>query len=1008
MKYLQHAAAAFVELFAADGAAVIDEAAKGETLPQGSTPVLTRSEIGWGVGSIPIRIPAVVSDVQRERLPVELSEQLAKFTLKSWMAVSSSSGRTYAEIWFRHGFVRLRKEDVAFVRLALDEIELIKTEGREDFESAEYNRLVKYGRVSVVKTDASFNVVAVSGGVIEALGVLPEDLFKPDAFKSVVAVEDYRRLARKIKRLVRDPREFTEEVRITHPNGSLHWLLVRLYPILSANRQLEGWEAIGFDVTDKKEAEGALVVQNRRVQALYEVSRALQSVADPTLVAEQGLNAMIRATGSAGGMVFFYSGSTDALELVSHAGVSASYVAGVKDVLKGGSLVRHCIQSKTAVLVGDIQHDDRAARILAESEGLRATIVAPLIVEDSVLGALLLSCREADRYNEEDLDLVKAAANQMALVVRQAEYYAAERKQASSFATLYRLSHELSKHYSVREMAEHAFPIIHNELPCKRMWLGVINEQGTHLVGQAGFGMGIRKKLIDMQIDLSESRPFLDEVISQHIPVVAEISDADVCEGLEGVMHRLGAKLLILVPLISIGKVIGVLCLEPIAGNAQLFQRRLPLLASMANEMGVAITTRAFEARLANASKMRMATMLAAGVAHNFNNLLQAVMGQASLLDIQLPAGSQQQQSAKQIVEAANRGAALVRQLLTVSKGDSGERSKIMLGSFLKNSEELYRSLLGDSIALKLKMTDSSAEILVDQPQLQQVMTNLLVNAKEALQNSAHRSVTITAGQVNLGPSEVDPELPPGVYARIDVSDTGPGMDAEKQLRCFEPFFSTKEGDSVTGLNYGGAGLGLSSAYSIVKAHDGLITVQSEVGKGATFSIFVPVIAKRSSTRGVSEVGTRQVLILGLPDGVSQMMRRTVESAGFNAIVTSDENDAKRLMRGDSAELALLVVAAERRSPSMLRFVRNIMQEGRKFAVMVVTSNPSRWRKLVRGMGELVVTEKQQQLRALTEMLTSLSQRISLKDRVQVSSDGNGNGAVPREGLSGAADDKKA
>ncbi len=974
---LESAATALTEIFAADGAVVLTATKQGSQLkgPQ-KTGVLSHSEGNWLAAKLPIRLPVAISDAQRERIPAELSELLSKSGIKSWLAVSSSSGNTAAEIWFQTGYVRMRREDITLLKLAIDELELLLERSGGDFDAAEYNRLVKYGRVSVIKTDRDFNVIGVSGGIIEALGILPEELFRPGAFRSIIAADDFGRISRKIKRLARDPREITEEIRINHAYGGAHWLLVRLYPILSANKELQGWEAIAFDISEKKEAEGALLIQNRRVEALYEVSRALQSVADPVLVVEQGLPALIKATDSAGGMIFFYNSSSDELELAAHAGVSAQYVAGVRDLLTSPSLVRHAIRSKTALLVGDIQSDPRAARRLAEAEGLRATIVAPLMVEDSVLGAVLLSCREADRYSDDDLELIKAAANQIGLVVKQAEYYAAERRQASSFAALYRLSHELSKHYTVREIAEHAFPIIHNEIACKRMWLGIVNDQDTHLIGQAGYGPGVRKKVIEMQIELNESRPFLDRVLAEHVPVIAEIKDGQLCGGLEGIMHRLGARTIVIVPLLAIGKVIGILCLEPLAGSPNSLTRKLPLLGSMANEIGSAITARRFESRIANANKMRMATMLASGVAHNFNNLLQAVMGQASLLELQLDPGSAQQLSARQIVQAANRGAALVKQLLTVSKGDNGERSVLSLNKFIRDSSDFYRSLLGDGVALEVQLSEELPEVWVDQAQMQQVMTNLLVNAREALQRSVTKEVSIKVVPVSLGSSEVDPELPPGKYVRVDVSDSGSGMDSEKQLRCFEPFFSTKDGDNSTGLNFEGAGLGLSSAYSIVKNHEGIISVHSEVGKGATFSIFLPLVAPKSaSATPESDIHVKDILILGMPDGVSQMMRRTVEGAGYNAIVTSDEGEARRVMRSDNHSLALLVVAAERRSPSMLRFVRDVRLTRGLFPVLVVTANPSRWRKLVRGLDGLVVTERQQQLRALSEILTEIGKK---------------------------------
>lgn len=817
--------------------------------------------------------PVFVSDPRRTRLEHEIVRYLDALSARSYAAVAMYHGgslRGWIECWSSSEYRHWTRDDSGFMQqiaefggLALDrqlsDKELLEPEApalRAELSElrAQYQRIVDYGNLLIVRTNAQLELVAIQGNTLDVLGVTSEALLNDSGvWSKFLHSPDFRELGRKVRRMKNHPADLNEEIRVVNQRTSeVRWLVVRALPLVAEDGAFLGWEGFGLDVTERHRAREELLEQGRRIEALYEVARALQVNLDPAVVTLKGLRALITATGSDCGFACFYDQEQQTLELVSAEGLSPSYVEEVSKILNGPTLVRYAVENKEGLLINNIQKDTRAAVDIARKEGLRSTIVMPLMLKDEVQGVLVLFCRKANRYGDADFDLVSAAASQVCLAIRQAESYLAEKRQVSALAALYRLSHELAKHTSPREVAEHAFPIIQAELACKRMWLGVLNEQGSHLLGQAGVGPGIRRHLIDVQIELDERHDFLDEAIKKKQAVVVRAGQALECSKLTRIVQRLNLGMFVIVPLVSLGQTVGILIVEPSLSSAFMIQRKLSLLTSMASELATVILARRFEAKLADAEKMRMAGLLASGVAHNFNNMLQAVMGQASLIEMQLGKDSPLTASAKMIIEAASKGASLIKQLLSFSMPGTSSKTTFAAAKMLNDSADLYRSILGSTIPLELRVEPEVPEIFADYSKIQQVITNLLMNAKEAIGGRENGAVRVTARKVRLASGEVDPELAPGSYLRIDVEDNGAGMDAERQSRCFEPFFTTKDVDVRTGLGFNGSGLGLSSAYSIIKSHEGSITVSSTLGEGSVFSIYVPVASPEAQKRAES------------------------------------------------------------------------------------------------------------------------------------------------------------
>jgi PAS domain S-box-containing protein len=243
---------------------------------------------------------------------------------------------------------------------------------------------------------------------------------------------------------------------------------------------------------------------------------------------------------------------------------------------------------------------------------------------------------------------------------------------------------------------------------------------------------------------------------------------------------------------------------------------------------------RALEQQLRQSQKLEAIGRLAGGVAHDFNNILMSIMGSADLLLMQLAARSPAADEAAEIKESVRRGAALTRQLLAFSRRQASSPRLFDVGEVIGGMETMLRRLIGPEVDFQIARR-APAPVRADPAQIEQVILNLVINARDAMPDGGRLSVVIDEIEVDDADRVAQLEGRSGAYARISVSDTGTGIDESTRARLFEPFFTTKQGK--------GTGLGLSIVYGIVKQNAGYIEVLSERGRGSTFAIYLPLAA---------------------------------------------------------------------------------------------------------------------------------------------------------------------
>jgi len=314
---------------------------------------------------------------------------------------------------------------------------------------------------------------------------------------------------------------------------------------------------------------------------------------------------------------------------------------------------------------------------------------------------------------------------------------------------------------------------------------------------------------------------------------------------------------------------------------------------------------RQLEGQVLQSQKLESIGRLAGGVAHDFNNLLIGILGYAQFLEEGIRAGNPSLEDLGEIRKAGERARDLTAQLLTVARRQASEQRVIDLNGVLQDSEKLLRRVIGEDIELAVQLEPRPWAIKADPGNLQQVLLNLAVNARDAMPRGG--KLTLETANVDLDERYASGHqgVVPGRYLLLTVSDSGQGMSAEVQAHLFEPFFTTK----APGL---GTGLGLATVHGIVKQSGGHIWVDSEVGRGTSFRIYLPrtdEVPARSSpdSHPRAHRGTEAVLVAEDEPSVRELIVRTLQGSGYRVLAASGGREALELAAQTLGELHLLL-----------------------------------------------------------------------------------------------------
>jgi PAS domain S-box-containing protein len=308
--------------------------------------------------------------------------------------------------------------------------------------------------------------------------------------------------------------------------------------------------------------------------------------------------------------------------------------------------------------------------------------------------------------------------------------------------------------------------------------------------------------------------------------------------------------------------------------------------------------------QLRQAQKMEAIGRLAGGVAHDFNNLLMAIRGYAEMIAQHLPEGDERREDAEEILKASDRAAGLTRQLLAFSRREVITQQAVALDHLVHTMQAMLQRLIGPEIQIVTEIWPDLTPVLADSTQLEQILVNLIINARDAMPKGG--KITIELRNVELDKIGVaaHPGLQPGDYVEMSVSDTGTGMDSETMSRIFEPFFTTKDSGK-------GTGLGLATVYGIVQQNNGAIEVQSRVGHGTTFYIYLPRATDLGKTAPIkpvsSELGHETILLVEDDDRVRALVSNMLRKNGYTVLLASAGDQALEIAARHRGRIHLLL-----------------------------------------------------------------------------------------------------
>lgn len=312
------------------------------------------------------------------------------------------------------------------------------------------------------------------------------------------------------------------------------------------------------------------------------------------------------------------------------------------------------------------------------------------------------------------------------------------------------------------------------------------------------------------------------------------------------------------------------------------------------------------EKQLLQSQKLEAIGRLAGGIAHDFNNLLSAITGYCELIRMQLHTEDPLYKKIEQISKCGERASALTRQLLAFSRQQVFQLKVLNMNDIVLDIENMLRRLIGENIAFRTALSEKLGIIKADPSQMEQIILNLVINARDAMPNGGHLTLETSNIWLDEGYAQMHFSVTPGEYIMIAVTDTGSGMDEATKAHIFEPFFTTKEQGK-------GTGLGLATIYGIVKQSSGNIWCYSELGKGTTFKVYLPLYSHDTipvhSTKPVSKFkqGQETILVTEDEESVREIACEFLRLTGYKVLSAANGGEALMLCQNYKDTIHLLL-----------------------------------------------------------------------------------------------------
>ena len=677
----------------------------------------------------------------------------------------------------------------------------------------------------------------------------------------------------------------------------------------------------------------ALVVENARLEAettrqRYEagelalVASLIGERLDPLSVGQRIAESVLGLLGVHSSVIRLFQ-PDGALGAIALAGRAKEYAVIGDRIPAGLGLVGRAAVEGRPIWTSDIRIDDRfeqspTLRARNVAAGIVAGLAVPMHAAGVVIGVLSVGSGEPRTFTQPEIDLLQRFADQAALTISNVRTQETLVKQAKRLQILHDIDLAIITETAPVAIAEAVLGRLRELLGVPRAivnlfdwvageveWLAAVGRHRIHR------GPAVRYPL-QFAGDLDALRRGEPQVVDvRALPASPEA----------GALLASGVHLYMVVPMIAAGELIGSVSF---GGDQEHFpEEQISVAREVATQLAIALgqarlverlkasyaELQQAQAQLAQSQKMEAIGQLAGGIAHDFNNLLTVIGGRSSLLLMRLGPDDPARKEVDLIQTTAQRAAGLTRQLLAFSRKQVLEPKPINLKTLVAGVTPILTRLIGEHIEIVIVAADGAAQVMADPGQMEQVIVNLVVNARDAMSDGGTLTIETSDRLVPDGGLRAhDRPVPPGSYVTLSIRDTGSGMDAATLARIFEPFFTTKEPGR-------GTGLGLSTVHGIVHQSGGYLAVESVVGRGTAFTIYLPrLLAPISvSVAGQDLVpdllgGSETVLLVEDDDELRRLTSEILQASGYTVLEAGDPLEALTLCdRRDGKPIDLLL-----------------------------------------------------------------------------------------------------
>ena len=720
--------------------------------------------------------------------------------------------------------------------------------------------------VAMVLTDLKHRFLRANDAFAQMFGYSAEEVLKLSMPDITHPADLPQSLALREKLLAGEVPFFDMEKRYRRKDGSLVWGLTNVSLVRDENDQPMLYVGQVQNITERKRSAEAIVQYNERLKILHEIDKALIAGEEPEAIAKTVLPLVRDLLGVTRVVVNLFDMGTGQVEWLAATGRRRVRVGpGVRYSLQFMGDINALRRGEHQLVdVDDLPEGPETRALLAS--GVRSYVVIPMLPGGELVGALSFGGGEWP-VSAERLSIAREITAQFAIALTQKRLRRRLKKQTEELSAQNEMLTTLIDASPLAIFAVDALGRI-------KIW----NQAAEQMFGWRAAEV------------LGRSLPPIvpAEKQAEFDTLTAAEKAGQSTAGLETFrLRRDGTRVEVILSAAPLrdaeGRIIG----------------GLRIFADMT-------ARRKLEEQLRHAQKMEAVGQLAGGVAHDFNNLLTIICGYSEVMLANPSTDSSLKDLIKEIRKAGDRAASLTRQLLAFSRKQVVEYKAVDLNSIINDIEKMLRRLIGEDISLATALDPTISQVKADAGQLEQIIMNLAVNARDAMLKGGKLTIETSNVELDRRYAAAHPEVNPGRYVLLAVSDTGCGMSEEVKSRIFEPFFTTKEVGR-------GTGLGLATVYGIVKQSGGHIWLYSEVGQGTTFKVYLPALeekiplSKSFSTMSPSKKGVETILVVEDEDAVRSLTVHSLSMLGYRVLEANCGAEAIRILKNHVDPVQLVV-----------------------------------------------------------------------------------------------------